>query len=95
MRRKKPRLNPNREDRDNPKPKYIRRRESPPESEAVAMFLAFPRRSRTGWIADGTRYILECGHTVSSDMPLDDDGKVRCRECYKDQMLTAKKMLER
>jgi hypothetical protein len=58
------------------------------------MFLAFPRRLRSGWSADFSLYILECGHTAPADLPLDDDAKVRCRNCYKEQMQKAAKLIE-
>ncbi len=81
--------------RDDPgQPRSSRHKESSPELEAMDMFLAFPRRSRKGWTADFARYVLECGHTVPADLPLDDDSKVRCRACYREQMAKAGEMLK-
>ena len=40
-------------------------------------------------------YVLACGHTVPSNLPLDDALCVRCLKCYREQMRTAERLLER
>ncbi|MES2464400.1 MAG: hypothetical protein V4671_27890 [Armatimonadota bacterium] len=85
-------MTPNRDDSGR-SPRLPRRQETSPELEAMDMFLAFPRRRRTGWSADFSQFRLECGHNVSCDLPLDDDAKVRCRECYREKMAKAARMI--
>ena len=75
-------------------PRPARRRESSADLEALDTFLAFPRRYRTGWTADFIFYVLECGHRVPADLPLDDDSKVRCHACYRERMQQAERMLQ-
>jgi hypothetical protein len=71
-----------------------RRRESSPDAEAIALFRALPARRVLGPAQKARFYRLECGHTMISDFPLDQEELVLCHECYKEQMLKAEKMLE-
>jgi hypothetical protein len=74
-------------------PRKTRRQESPAELEAMDTFLAFPRRQRVGWTEGYASYVLECLHTAPAFLPIDDDGKVRCRACYRERMQQAERML--
>jgi hypothetical protein len=77
------------------KAKLPRHRESSPDDEAVARYIALPLRRMTGWTGDGMQYVLECGHTLPSDAFLDDNACLRCPQCYVEGMLRAKKMMDK
>ena len=71
-----------------------RHRESTPDAEALSLSQALPRRQMVGMIDSGMRFVLECGHALSSNAALDADCRTGCRECFHNRMCAAGRLIE-
>ena len=75
---------------------FNRRRlsETPMLQEARALEAAMPLRP-VSYLVDNDRfYILECGHWMPIEAPLENGSEVRCLQCYKEQIAQAGQMID-
>jgi len=68
------------------------------QNEADAVYEALPLRRMVGlkWSEERRQddFVLECGHRVPRSLFLDDQARVRCRQCFREGMERAERMIE-